>query len=75
MALYGRDYLAESFCGTIMGILLLFPFYRKVKKIVKLGSSKAKIEAGEYEAGVHVLWPTWLPQVSSERAEGTHNHP
>ena len=32
-----------------MGILLLFPFYRKVKKIVKLGSSKAKIEAGEYD--------------------------
>ena len=22
-----------------------------------------------------MLWPTWLPQVSSERAEGTHNHP
>lgn len=39
--------LLSPFCGTMMGVLLLFPFYRKVKIIMKLGSSKAKIEARE----------------------------
>ena len=47
--LWSEDVLRkrEIICGTMMGVLLLFPFYRKVKKIMKLGSSKTKIEAGE----------------------------
>lgn len=67
--------LVELFCGTMMGmLLLLFPFYRKVKKIVKLESSKARL-AGEYDLVSMCSGPPGCHRSALERAEGTHNHP